>query len=80
MILQSLDNIRYSSSIDNGDSYTRLSSDIDQAVRSLFPGILVLVLSPMLVNYFNSYMRARSLGIVAQIKNMGAPLLVYADI
>jgi hypothetical protein len=27
------------------DSYTRLSSDVDQDVRFLFPGILVLVLS-----------------------------------
>jgi hypothetical protein len=52
--------------IDNGDSYTRLSSGVDQTVRSLSPGILVLVLLPMLVDYFNGYVRARSLGIAAQ--------------
>jgi hypothetical protein len=34
----------------------------------------------MLVDYFNGCVRARSLGIVAQIKNMGAPLLVFAGI
>jgi hypothetical protein len=34
----------------------------------------------MLVDYFNGYVRARSLGIAAQIKNMGSPLLVFADI
>jgi hypothetical protein len=28
---------------DNGDSYSRLSSDVDRAVRFLFPGILVLI-------------------------------------
>jgi hypothetical protein len=66
--------------LDNGDSYTRLSNDVDQAVRSLFPGILVLVLSPMWIDYFNGCVRARSLGIAAQIKNMGAPLLVFAGI
>jgi hypothetical protein len=46
----------------------------------LFPGILVLILSPILVDYFNGYVRARSLGIAAQIKNMGAPLLVFLGI
>jgi hypothetical protein len=66
--------------LDNGDLYTQLSSDVDQAVRSLFPGILVVVLSPTLVDYFNSCVRARSLGIAAQIKNMGALLLVFAGI
>jgi hypothetical protein len=66
--------------LDNGDSYIWLSSDVDQVVRSLFPEILVLVLSPMLVDCFNGCVRARSLGIAAQIKNMGAPLLVFAGI
>jgi hypothetical protein len=53
--------------LDNGDSYTRLSSGVDQAVRFLFPEILVLVLLPMLVDCFNGCVRARSLGIAAQI-------------
>jgi hypothetical protein len=53
---------------DNGDSYSRLSSDVDKAVRFLFPGILVLVLLPMWYDYFNSCVRARSLVIAAQIK------------
>jgi hypothetical protein len=53
---------------DNGDSYYRLSSDVDKAVRFLFPGILVLVLLPMWYDYFNSCVRARSLGTAAQIK------------
>jgi hypothetical protein len=34
----------------------------------------------MLIDYFNGYVRARSLGIAAQIKNMGAPLLIFAGI
>jgi hypothetical protein len=34
----------------------------------------------MLVDHFNGCVRARSLGIAAQIKNMGAPLLVFAGI
>jgi hypothetical protein len=34
----------------------------------------------MLVDYFNGCVRARSLGIVAEIQNMGVPLLVFADI
>jgi hypothetical protein len=42
--------------------------------------ILVLVLLPMLVDYFNGCVCSHSLGIVAQIKNMGAPPLVFASI
>jgi hypothetical protein len=54
---------------DNGDSYSRLSSDVDKAVWFLFPGILVLVPLPMLYDYyFNGYVCARSLDIAAQIK------------
>jgi hypothetical protein len=56
--------------LDNGDSYSRLSNDVDQAARFLFPGILVLVLLPMMVDYFNGCVCARSLGIAAQ-KNYG---------
>jgi hypothetical protein len=52
---------------DNGHSYFRLPSDIDKAVRFLFPGMLVLVLLPVLHDYFNGWTRARSLGIVAPI-------------
>jgi hypothetical protein len=52
---------------DNCDSYSRLSSDVDKAVRFLFPGILVLVLLPMWYNCFNGCMRARSLGTATQI-------------
>jgi hypothetical protein len=66
--------------LDNGDSSTWLFSDVDQTVQSFFPKILILVLSPMLVDYFNGCVRARSLGIAVQIKNMGAPLLVFAGI
>jgi hypothetical protein len=38
--------------LDNGDSYFRLSSDVNQAVRALFPGILVVVLLLMLADFF----------------------------
>jgi hypothetical protein len=34
----------------------------------------------MLVDYFNGYTCTHSLGIVAQIKNIGAPLLSFAYI
>jgi hypothetical protein len=53
---------------DNGDSYSRLSSDVDQAVQLIFLSILVLVLLPMLIDYFNDCTRACSLGIAAQVK------------
>jgi hypothetical protein len=65
---------------DNDDSYSRLASNIDKAVRLLFSGILVWVLLPMVIDYINSCVRARSLGIVAQIKIMGEPLLVYSGL
>jgi hypothetical protein len=38
--------------VDNGDSYFRLSSDIDQAIWLLFPGILMLLLT-IVTEYFN---------------------------
>jgi hypothetical protein len=44
--------------IDNGDSYSRLPTDVDRAVWLLFPSILVLVLLPMLIDFFNGYVRA----------------------
>jgi hypothetical protein len=34
----------------------------------------------MWIDYFNDCVHARSLGIATQIKNMGAPLLVFAGI
>ena len=42
--------------IGNGDSSFRLSSDVDQAVRFIFPEILVLVLLPMV---YDTLMAAR---------------------
>jgi hypothetical protein len=48
--------------LDNGDSYSWLSNDVDQAVRLLFPDILVLVLLSMVIDYFNDCARARSMG------------------
>ena len=53
--------------LDNGDSYPRLPNDVDQSIWYIFLGILVLVLLPMLIDYFNGCVRARSLGIAAQI-------------
>jgi hypothetical protein len=38
----------------------------------------MLVLLLMVINYFNSCARARSLGITAQIKIMGEPSLVFS--
>jgi hypothetical protein len=63
---------------DNGDSCCRLPGDIDQIVRLLFPAILVMVLLPMFIDYFNSYARARSLSIASQI--MGEPLLIFTGL
>jgi hypothetical protein len=63
--------------LDNSDSYPRLPSDVDQVVRLFCPDILVLVLLPMWIDYFNGCARARSLDIAAQIKIMEEPLLVF---
>jgi hypothetical protein len=52
--------------LDNGVSYSRLPSDVYQVVRLFCHVILILVLMPMLINYFNGCARARSLGIAAQ--------------
>jgi hypothetical protein len=51
---------------DNGGSYNRLPSDVDKEFRLLFPKILVLVLMPMLVDYFSVH--ALNLGITAKIE------------
>jgi hypothetical protein len=66
--------------LDNGDPYSRPASDVDQAVRFIFPGILVVVLLPMLDDYSNSCARARSLGTAAKIKIMGEPSLVFTGL
>jgi hypothetical protein len=42
--------------------------------------MLVLVLLPMLIDYFNGCARARRLDIAAQIKIMGEPLLVFTGL
>jgi hypothetical protein len=65
---------------DNGDSYSWLASDVDKDVRLFSPGILVWVLLPMTIDYFNGYARARGLGIAAQTKIMGGPLMVFSGI
>jgi hypothetical protein len=39
--------------LDNGDLYSRLHSDVDQAIRFIFPEMLVLVFLSMLHDYFN---------------------------
>jgi hypothetical protein len=66
--------------LDNGDSYSRLASDIDLAVWFVFPKILVVVLLPMLDVYSNGCARARSLGIAAKIKIMGESSLVFTGL
>jgi hypothetical protein len=42
--------------------------------------MLVLVLLPMMIDYFNGCARARSLGIAAQIKIMGEPSLIFTGL
>jgi hypothetical protein len=66
--------------LDNGDSYPRLPSDVDQVVQLFCLDILVLVLLPMWIDYFNGYARAHSLGIAAQIKIMGEPPLIFTGL
>jgi hypothetical protein len=57
--------------LDNSDSYSRLASDVDQAVRFVFPEILVLIPLSMLYDYSNNCACARSIGTAAKIKIMG---------
>ena len=54
--------------------------DVDQAIRLLFPEILMVLLLLVCVDYFNGCLRARSLGTAAQIKIMGEPSLVFTGI
>jgi hypothetical protein len=42
--------------------------------------MLMLVLLPMLIDYFNGCARARSLCIAAQIKIMGEPSLIFTGL
>jgi hypothetical protein len=63
--------------LDNGDSCSRFPIDVDQAIWLLFPGILVLVLLTMVIDYFNGCMCARSLDIAAPIKIMEELSLVF---
>jgi hypothetical protein len=49
-------------------------------VRLICPDILMLVLLPMWIDYFNGCVRARSLGIAVQIKIMGEPPLVFTGL
>jgi hypothetical protein len=44
--------------LDNGGSYSRIPSDVDQVVRLFCPVILLLVLLSMLIDYFNGCARA----------------------
>jgi hypothetical protein len=48
--------------LDNGDPYSRLSNDVDQDVQLILFGIPVLVLLPMVIDYFNGCTRTRNLG------------------
>jgi hypothetical protein len=66
--------------LDNGDSYSRLPSDVDQVVRLFCPDMLMLVFLPMLIDYFNGYARARNLGTAAQIKIIGEPSLIFTGL
>lgn len=46
--------------LENGDSSSRLSNNVNQVVRLFFPGVLVLVLLLMLLDYFSGCERART--------------------
>jgi hypothetical protein len=46
----------------------------------LFPGILVLVFLPMVIDYFNGCVRACSLCITTQIKTIGEPSLIFSGL
>jgi hypothetical protein len=65
--------------LDNGDSCSRLPSNIDQAARLHFPDILMFVLLPMVIDYFNGCTRTRSLDIAVQINIMREPSLKFSD-
>jgi hypothetical protein len=62
---------------DNGDSYSWLARNIDKAVRLLFPGILVRVRLPMVIDYFNGCARARSLALRLKLKKRRTTVGIY---
>jgi hypothetical protein len=64
--------------LDNDDSYSRLSNDVQPSCSVAFPCILVLVLLLMVIDNFIDCARAHSLGIAAQIKIMGEPSLIFS--
>jgi hypothetical protein len=66
--------------LDNGDPYSRAASDVDQVVRFVFPGILLVVLLPILDDYSNGCARARNLCTAAKIKIMGESSLVFTGL
>jgi hypothetical protein len=66
--------------LNNGDSYSRLASDVDQTIRFVSPGISVVVLLPMLDDYSNGCACARSLDTAAKIKIMGESSLVFTGL
>jgi hypothetical protein len=66
--------------LDNGDSFSRLSRDVDKAVRLLFPDILLLVLLSRLIEYFNGCCVHASLAFAAQIKFMREPSLIFTGL
>jgi hypothetical protein len=45
-----------------------------------FFGILMLVLLPMVIDYFNNYARACILDIAAQVKIIGEPPLIFSGL
>jgi hypothetical protein len=63
--------------LDNDDSYSRLTSGIDQAVWFVFSEILTLVLLPMLYDYSNGCAHVHSLDTTAKIKIMEESSLVF---
>jgi hypothetical protein len=64
----------------NGDSYSHLHSNIDKVVRLFFYVMLVLVRLPVLIDYFNGYTHACSLGFAVQNKIIEESSLVFTDI
>jgi hypothetical protein len=66
--------------LDNSDLYSQLASDVDQTIRFVSPGILVVVLLSMLDDYSNGCPRARNLGTTTKIKIMKEPSLVFTGL
>ena len=62
---------------DNGGLYPRLPSDVDKPVWLLFPEIPVLVLLPMLVEYFSGCIERVNFTLRLKNKIIGKPSLVF---